>query len=99
MSIGSMLIGVALLAVVVAFLARPFRREGAATTDRVIEAWVARAQMDDWEAEEDLGPETTVEDRAPVAQDINYCPQCGRGVEPDDRFCSGCGTRLRKKAR
>jgi hypothetical protein len=25
---------------------------------------------------------------------IRYCPQCGRGVEPDDRFCPKCGRNL-----
>jgi hypothetical protein len=25
---------------------------------------------------------------------IHYCPQCGRRVEPDDRFCPRCGRNL-----
>ena len=49
MGIGSILVGIALLLVVVAYLARPFRVAGASPgLDRAIETWVAlmRAQGD-----------------------------------------------------
>lgn len=26
---------------------------------------------------------------------MEYCPQCGAPLEPDDKFCMNCGTRLR----
>jgi len=26
---------------------------------------------------------------------MKYCPQCGAPLEPNDKFCSNCGTRLR----
>jgi len=25
---------------------------------------------------------------------MKYCPQCGAPLEPNDKFCSNCGTRL-----
>lgn len=25
---------------------------------------------------------------------VNTCPNCGEDLDPDDKFCSGCGTRL-----
>jgi len=27
---------------------------------------------------------------------MEYCPQCGVPLEPDDKFCMNCGTRLRE---
>jgi hypothetical protein len=27
---------------------------------------------------------------------MEYCPQCGAPLEPDDKFCMNCGTRLRE---
>jgi hypothetical protein len=96
MSIGAILVGMGALIVVVAYVARPFR---AATIsgdlDRTIEAWVARARD-----EEGVGRRTEArgERSGPVggeSEAINFCPQCGRQVAPDDRFCSGCGTQVR----
>lgn len=29
------------------------------------------------------------------ADDGNYCPQCGKPVSEDDRFCRNCGAQLR----
>jgi len=26
---------------------------------------------------------------------MKYCPQCGASLEPNDKFCMNCGTRLR----
>ena len=96
MSTGAILVGIGVLLVVVAYVARPFR---AATTgedlDRAIEAWVERARREEVggkrpESRRERGGD--VEDELAV---INFCPQCGRQAAPDDRFCSGCGTRLR----
>lgn len=80
MSIGSILVGVAFALIVGAYLARPFRR-GRVDLDRVIETWVARAR-------------TAGEAKDGVEEAVNYCPQCGRRVGPDDRFCAGCGRQL-----
>jgi hypothetical protein len=96
MSIGAILAGFGALVVVVAYVARPFRTAtSSGGWDRAIEAWVARARDEEaavW------GAEARTEHSGDVARDaaaVNFCPQCGRQVAPDDRFCSGCGTRLR----
>lgn len=95
-SIGAVLAGVGALIVVVAYVARPFRAAaGPAGLDRAIEAWVARVRDEEDSGERSV---TSREDGKAVAgrtSNINFCPQCGRDVGPDDRFCSGCGTRLR----
>jgi len=84
MSLGSVLIAVAVGLVVAAYLARPFRvpREDA-DWDRVIEAWVAQVRAEG----------------EPVARmteppSVGHCPQCGRRVRPGDRFCARCGAQL-----
>lgn len=87
MSIGSVLVGIALALVVGAYLARPFRTRARDDLDRQIETWVARVRA---EVEGGRGAE---EQRGETA---NYCPQCGRRVGPDDRFCAGCGTWLQE---
>lgn len=91
MSIGSVLIGIAVLAVVTAYVARPFRQSTTMSLDRTIEAWVAEVR--EAGREEAFQP---VEGRGP-ARALNYCPQCGQQVHPGDRFCSGCGTRLSRR--
>jgi hypothetical protein len=84
MSLGSVLVVLAVLLVVVAYLARPFRiARRDAGLDRVIEAWVARVRA-----------EGRREGERPAREPVNYCPQCGHHVGPDDRFCAGCGARL-----
>jgi hypothetical protein len=32
------------------------------------------------------------------AEEINFCPKCGRRAGPDDYFCAGCGRKLRESA-
>jgi hypothetical protein len=78
MSIGSILIVIALALVVGACLARPFRKAGI-DADRAIEAWVAQARVHG-AGEGRVGP--------------GYCPQCGCRVASDDLFCAKCGARL-----
>ncbi len=46
--------------------------------DRAIEVWVAQVRAE----------------RETESVMVNYCPQCGRRLGPNDRFCAGCGTRL-----
>lgn len=96
MSIGSILVGVAVALLVAAYLARPFRptRPGS-DFDRTIEAWVARARSE-VPAEPELEPERppVAPQGEPAAEPVNFCPQCGRRVAPDDRFCAGCGRQL-----
>ncbi len=90
MSIGSILIGVAVTLVVGAYLARPFRAapEGeGANLDQDIETWVTQVRA---------GGMTTVSTE-PDSEPVNFCFECGRRVGPDDRFCPGCGTRLERE--
>jgi len=109
MTVGSILVGVAVLAVVVAYLARPFRPAGM-SADRTIEAWVKQVRAEDPGRQLSSGkPKHGRKDDATASaqpaeadgagQAINYCPKCGRRVDPDDRFCSGCGTELWRRAR
>jgi hypothetical protein len=100
MSVGSILIGVSVALLVAAYLARPFRPVRAGGDfDRMIEIWVARARSD-IPPEPALAPERSpaAQPSAPqpetAAEPVNFCPQCGRRVGPDDRFCAGCGRRL-----
>ncbi len=105
MSVGAILMGIAVLAVVVAYLARPFRPTTGAGIDQVIETWVEQVQAEELESRrrpglvEDGRPEHAEEGAKPTEVEtavraINYCPQCGQRVDSGDRFCSGCGTRL-----
>jgi hypothetical protein len=92
MGLDTVLVGIGLLVVVVAYVARPFRAaiEGA-DPQKAIEFWVAQIRE---------GQELGLERGDPAGPDsradgINFCPECGRRVSSGDRFCSGCGTRLR----
>jgi hypothetical protein len=100
LSVGSLLVGVAVMLVTVVYVARPFRR-GEVKADRAVEAWVqrARSDLDVPTADE---PSPVVEPATPVVvggaphadAPVNFCPYCGRRVEPDHRFCPGCGKPL-----
>ncbi|MCS7283562.1 MAG: zinc-ribbon domain-containing protein [Anaerolineae bacterium] len=85
MSLGSILIGLAIALIVGAWLIRPFRHT--AHPDRAIEYWVTKARL------------SYREPSAPVSEgseeEIRFCPRCGRRVGPEDRFCARCGTPLR----
>ncbi|MEA3340293.1 MAG: zinc-ribbon domain-containing protein [Chloroflexota bacterium] len=88
MGIGSVLVGVACILVVGAYLARPFRGTEM-DPDRAIEAWVAQARR---------GGGTGERGSRGAEERVNFCAQCGRRVGTDDHFCPGCGTRLQKGA-
>jgi hypothetical protein len=92
MGVGSVLVGVAFLAVLVAYVGRPFRSVGEGVDpEKAIELWVARVR----EAQ-GLNPQAGEPASPGLRGDaVNYCPECGRLVASSDRFCSGCGTRLR----
>ena len=108
MSPGSLLIGLALALVVGAWLARPFRR--AADPDWAIEYWVARTRAagggPPGAAELPAGGEPRSAAELPAgseprsaaewrpADEVNFCPRCGRRVGPEDRFCARCGAPL-----
>jgi len=94
MSVGSVMVGVAVLAVVAAYVARPFRTLDAPGGDRTIEAWVARVQREGERSGDGVtGNGDTPTSEAP-ARIVNFCPQCGQRVDEGDRFCSNCGARL-----
>ena len=94
MGIGSILVGVALLLVVVAYVVRPFRVAGAkAGLDRAIEAWVAQVRV---EGQRSRGAE---EQQTKGAEEhVNFCPHCGRRVGSGDRFCAQCGASLGERS-
>ncbi len=92
MSIGSILVGIAFALIVGAYLARPFRT-ATIDLDRAIEVWVAKARE-----EGQRGSRVEEQKSERIEGKVNYCPQCGRSVGPDDRFCAGCGTPLREAA-
>jgi NADH pyrophosphatase NudC (nudix superfamily) len=100
MTLGSLLIGIAVTLVVVAYLARPFRAERR-SVDAQIEAWVAEARRASTASPPASSSEASSSEAAsalPAAasdDEINFCPQCGRKVAPDHRFCPGCGYQLR----
>ena len=89
MGLGSILIGLSITLVVVAYLARPFVR-AATRPEQAIEHWVAQARAGRIETQ------ATAPIRGDATEPVNYCPQCGRRAGPDDRFCAGCGTPLRE---
>lgn len=92
MSVGSILIGLALALVVGAWLARPFRR--AADPERAIEHWVAQARA--VARRELLAGGQEERPAAGPEEEVNFCPRCGRRVGPEDRFCARCGAPLRE---
>ena len=83
MSLGSALVGIALTLVLIAYVARPFRRKGV-YLDEAVEAWVIQARED---TKELMSPGAT-------AELTSFCPQCGWRVESNRRFCPGCGAQL-----
>jgi len=92
MDVGTLLVGIALVLVVVGFIARPFRAAARELDPaEAIEFWVARAR----EADETSAPPAEGSVSPDPGESVNYCRECGRRVAADDRFCSGCGTRLR----
>jgi len=72
MSVGSILIGVALLLVVGAYLARPFRRTQA-DLDQALERWVAQVR-----AEKLAPPAFCPSCGQPVAAGDRFCRACGK---------------------
>jgi hypothetical protein len=90
MGLGSILVGIAAAIVVAAYVALPFRRTGGAP-DRVIETWVAQVRA----GSRQVRRAASAPEPAQGSEPMNYCPQCGRRVGPDDLFCARCGARLR----
>jgi len=88
MSLGVILVGLAIAMVTIAYIARPFRAAAARTAapdvDQLIEAWVHSVAA--------ASPST-----APAEGD--FCPQCGRQVASDHHFCPACGERLSREGK
>ena len=93
MSIGSILVGIALALVTGAYLARPFRT-ATVDLDQAIESWVAKVR-----AEGRKGGGAEEQESEGTEEAINYCPKCGRRVGLDDHFCAGCGAPLRESVK
>ncbi len=81
----SLLIGAALALAAAAYLARPFRAAQREDIGRSIEQWVAAARFQPASPTAPISAVITTDD-------VRFCRQCGRGLAPDSRFCSGCGT-------
>jgi len=97
MSIGSVLVGVAAALVVAAFVAQPLRQARVGDVERQIERWVAQARA---EAESERPGGRRQEaggGRQEATEPAAFCPQCGRRVGPEDRFCARCGKPLREE--
>ena len=91
MSIGSILVGIALTLIVAAYVARPFRSARAVTDwDRTIEGWVAQARTTS------QGKEAKEPKDRKVEEPVNFCAKCGRRVDPDHQFCPGCGAQIKR---
>jgi hypothetical protein len=105
MSIGTYLVGAAVLLIVTVYITTPFRRIKI-DFDRTIEKWVSAARNQI--ANGDTSPTAVdtssgYEDTQDINREVdlygpvNFCPQCGRRVEVDHRFCPGCGVQLKKE--
>ena len=101
MSPGALLVGLAATIVLVAYVARPFRKT--ADLDREIEAWVAALESVGTKPESqpfiasdaapaELGPGQDTD------SDVAFCHQCGRPVRSYHRFCPRCGAVLSEAA-
>ncbi|TFG69124.1 MAG: zinc-ribbon domain-containing protein [Anaerolineales bacterium] len=101
MSLGTYLIGAALILLIAAYVGSPLRGMKF-EAEKVIEQWVSDARI----RLEKVPHVSIVENKADLVtrnevvdvEQINFCPQCGRRVEVDHRFCPGCGTPLPKGA-
>lgn len=117
MSLGTILTSVAALVLVVAYVARPFRRERV-DVDRAIDRWMrqvrsATVAVDEASMPAGMDADVTAQREAdpPVSdlpadagtvavgemdqdEPVNFCPYCGRRVEPDHVFCPKCGRQL-----
>jgi rubrerythrin len=95
MSIGALLIGLAGAILAVSYITQPFSHKQAADVDQVIDRWVADARRKPTVAQPTVEQERAAQEKQGVKEEaINFCPQCGRRVASDHRFCPGCGTKL-----
>ncbi|MDF1514543.1 MAG: zinc-ribbon domain-containing protein [Anaerolineae bacterium] len=105
MSMGTLLVGIGVGLLVAAFVGRPFRHTSI-DNNRIVEEWVAwtrtKTESLDEEAVQINPVEMSVALNSPaeiqMAEPVNFCPQCGRRVEVDHKFCPGCGTPLTGKS-
>jgi len=93
---GSMLVSLAALIGVSAYVARPLF-SSSPDADWVIEAWIAQVRSEQRGSAHAAPRDLPVAAGAGAADDvINFCPTCGRRVEPDHVYCPACGRRLTK---
>lgn len=93
MTIGSMLIGVAALSVVVAYLARPLRSRW--ITDQAIDTWVAVVRREQAGTCKPAEGEDQPTEGKTDQRSLPTCPGCREAVRQGDQFCSSRGERLR----
>ncbi|MGC9395426.1 MAG: zinc ribbon domain-containing protein [Anaerolineae bacterium] len=106
MSLGSILVGLAIVMVTVAYIVRPFRTTGGAVdsrTDKLIEAWVRATPVETPGAEEvATAPETLAPAAAPAATTPvpvvppSSTPATAHGAPSSGavNFCPQCGRRV-----
>lgn len=101
MSLGTYLIGSAIFLLVAAYVGKPLRRTKF-EAEKVIEQWVAdartRLKKVPQESAAESAPESVNRTDLLDVEAVNFCPQCGRRVETDHRFCPGCGAPLQQGA-
>jgi hypothetical protein len=109
MSVGAFLVGITALLLAAAYIARPFRRMDV-DFEKVIERWIRqeRSKITGSDIGE-ISPDDVIrvdESITPIqinpeeqdTEKLNFCPYCGRSVEPDHRYCPGCGRQLVKES-
>jgi len=83
MSLGTILIGIAILLMLVAYITQPFHEIGTRQED-TIEVWVKQMREE--------GQNTT---HPTPSSDIKVtCPNCGEPIQKGHHFCPQCGAPL-----
>jgi hypothetical protein len=101
MSLGTVLVGFAILLGVITYIGHPFKHV-TGDVDEDIEKWVAEVRKSRTQQQmtkiDVVKPDDTLSPSIVLADDdvINFCHQCGRKVDPEHKFCPGCGTKLMK---
>jgi hypothetical protein len=96
MGLGPILVSLAILAGVMAYVAWPFYRDHA-DANRVVEAWVAHVKSERAQGTPvapGLPSGLSGQGSAGSDEALGFCPYCGRRVEPDHVFCPKCGRKL-----
>lgn len=96
MSLGTYLLGTAILILLVTYIGRPLRRQTNAD-DTLIEKWLSSLKQSEHGLVIDqVGKDSIRLDGRHInnVETANVCPYCGRRVEEDHRYCPSCGKPL-----